>query len=113
GHSLHVDVSAVRSPLRSPNFATLRVKAGILDRLRERTGARPSIDTRAPDARVCACLEDREATLDLDLSGEPVFKRGWHSGRDDKGEAPLKENLAAGLLALSGWTPAVPLYDPF
>jgi len=113
GHSLRVDVSAVRSPLRSLNFATLRVKDGIVDRLRERTGARPSIDTRAPDARVFAYLEDREATLYLDLSGEPLFKRGWRSGRDDKGEAPLKENLAAGLLALSGWTPAVPLYDPF
>lgn len=112
-HGLRVDLSAVRSPVRSLNFATLRVKDGIVDRLRERTGARPSIDTRTPDARVFAYLEDREATLYLDLSGEPLFKRGWRSGRDDRGEAPLKENLAAGLLALSGWTPAAPLYDPF
>lgn len=112
-HSLRVDLSAVRSPLRSLNYATLRVKDGIVDRLRERTGARPSIDTRAPDARVFAHLEDRQATLYLDLSGEPLFKRGWRSGRDDKGRAPLKENLAAGLLALSGWTPGTPLYDPF
>ncbi|MCL4185264.1 MAG: class I SAM-dependent RNA methyltransferase, partial [Burkholderiaceae bacterium] len=113
GHGLRVDLNAVRSPLRSLNFATLRVKDGIVDRLRERTGARPSIDTRAPDARVFAYLEDRQATLYLDLSGEPLFKRGWRSGSDDKGAAPLKENLAAGLLALCGWTPAMPLYDPF
>jgi putative N6-adenine-specific DNA methylase len=112
-HGLRVDLNAVRSPLRSLNFATLRVKDGIVDRLRERTGARPSIDTRTPDARVFAYLEDRQATLYLDLSGEPLFKRGWRSGRDDKGAAPLKENLAAGLLALAGWTPEVPLYDPF
>ena len=112
-HSLRVDLSAVRSPVRSLNFATLRVKDGIVDRLRERTGERPSIDTRAPDARVFAFLEDRQATLYLDLSGEPLFKRGWRSGREDKGEAPLKENLAAGLLALCKWTPATPLYDPF
>ena len=112
-HGLRVDVSAVRSPLRSLNFATLRVKDGIVDRLRERTGTRPSIDTRAPDVRVFAFLEDRQATLYVDLSGEPLFKRGWRSGRDDKGEAPLKENLAAGLLALCGWTPGTPLYDPF
>jgi len=112
-HALRVDLSAVRSPLRSLNFATLRVKDGIVDRLRERTGSRPSIDTRAPDVRVFAFLEDRQATLYVDLSGEPLFKRGWRSGRDDKGEAPLKENLAAGLLALCGWTPAAPLYDPF
>ncbi|MBN9462406.1 MAG: class I SAM-dependent RNA methyltransferase [Burkholderiales bacterium] len=112
-HTLRVDLSAVRSPLRSLNFATLRIKDGIVDRLRERTGQRPSIDTRAPDARVFAYLEDRQATLYLDLSGEPLFKRGWRAGRDDKGEAPLKENLAAGLLTLAGWTPAIPLYDPF
>lgn len=111
--TLRVDVSAQRSPLRSLNFATLRIKDGIVDRLRDVTGARPSIDTRAPDVRVFAHLDAREATLYLDLSGEPLFKRGWRSGADDKGEAPLKENLAAGLLALSGWTPGNALCDPF
>ncbi|MCC7058773.1 MAG: class I SAM-dependent RNA methyltransferase [Burkholderiaceae bacterium] len=112
-HTLRVDVAATRSPLRSLNFATLRIKDGIVDRLRDRTGERPSIDTRAPDARVFAYLEDRLATLYLDLSGEPLFKRGWRSGAHDKGEAPLKENLAAGLLSLAGWVPPMPLYDPF
>lgn len=111
--TLRVDVSARRSPLRSLNFATLRVKDGIVDRLRHATGARPSIDTRAPDVRVFAHLDAREATLYLDLSGEPLFKRGWRSGADDKGAAPLKENLAAGLLVLAGWTPDFPLVDPF
>lgn len=110
--SLRVDVSAIRSPLRSLNFATLKVKDAIVDRLRERTGQRPSIDTRAPDVRVFAFLTERRATLYLDLSGEPLFKRGWR-GRDDKGEAPLKENLAAALLALAGWSPGQALYDPF
>lgn len=112
-HTLRVDMSAVRSPLRSLNFATLRVKDGVVDRLREATGDRPSIDTRRPDARVFAYLHENQATLYLDLSGEPLFKRGWRSGKEDKGEAPLKENLAAGLLTLSGWTPAQALYDPF
>jgi putative N6-adenine-specific DNA methylase len=112
-HRLRVDTSAVRSPLRSLNFATLRVKDGIVDRLRECNGERPSIDTRDPDVRVWLFLEAREATIYLDLSGEPLFKRGWRSGREDRGDAPLKENLAAGLLALSGWVPEVPLVDPF
>ncbi len=111
--TLRVDVSAQRSPLRSLNFATLRIKDGIVDRLRDALGERPSIDTRAPDVRVFAHLDAREATLYLDLSGEPLFKRGWRSGTDDKGSAPLKENLAAGLLALAGWSPGLPLYDPF
>jgi len=113
GRTLRVDVSAQRSPLRSLNFATLRIKDGIVDRLRTVSGERPSIDTRSPDVRVFAHVDARQATLYLDLSGEPLFKRGWRSGAEDKGSAPLKENLAAGLLALARWTPAMPLYDPF
>ncbi len=112
-HTLRVDTSAIRSPLHSLNFASLRVKDAIVDRLRERTGERPNIDTREPDVRVWLFLELRNATLYLDLSGEPLFKRGWRSAREDHGDAPLKENLAAGLLMLAGWTPATPLVDPF
>lgn len=108
--TLRVDVTASRSPLTSLEFAMLRIKDGIVDRLRVLTGERPSIDRQDPDVRVFAYLDERTVTLYIDLSGEPLFKRGW---RADKGEAPLKENLAAGLLALSGWTPDVPLYDPF
>jgi putative N6-adenine-specific DNA methylase len=108
--TLRVDVTASRSPLTSLEFAMLRIKDGIVDRLRALTGARPSIDRQNPDVRVFAYLDERTVTLYVDLSGEPLFKRGW---RADKGEAPLKENLAAGLLVLSGWTPSVPLYDPF
>jgi putative N6-adenine-specific DNA methylase len=107
---LRVDLTATRTPLRSREFATLRVKDGIVDRLRERTGARPSIDRARPDVRVFAHLGSDTLDLYLDLSGEALFKRGW---RADKGEAPLKENLAAGLLALAGWTPEVPLLDAF
>jgi putative N6-adenine-specific DNA methylase len=108
--TLRVDVTASRSPLQSLEFAMLRIKDGIVDRLRELTGARPSIDRTNPDVRVFAYLDSSTVTLYVDLSGEPLFKRGW---RADKGEAPLKENLAAGLLALSGWTPSSPLADLF
>ena len=108
--TLRVDTSAVRSPLRSLQYCNLRAKDGICDRLREREGARPDIDTVRPDARVHLFLDATRATLYLDVSGESLFKRGW---RLDKGEAPLRENLAAGLLALSDWTPDKPLLDPF
>ncbi len=108
--TLRVDVNASNSPLRSLEFAMLKVKDGIVDRLRDRTGERPSIDRARPDVRVFAYLDHEAVTLYLDLSGEPLFKRGW---RADKGEAPLKENLAAGLLMLAGWTPDLPLLDPF
>ncbi len=108
--TLRVDVTASRSPLQSLEFAMLRIKDGIVDRLRELTGARPSIDRANPDVRVFAFLDASTVTLYVDLSGEALFKRGW---RADKGEAPLKENLAAGLLALAGWTPSAPLADLF
>ena len=100
--TLRVDVAATRSPLQSLEFATLRVKDAVCDRLRADLGVRPSIDKRAPDVRVHAYLTDRDATIYVDTSGEPLFKRGY---RRDAEEAPLRENLAAGLLALSAWTP--------
>ena len=109
-HTLRVDTSAVRSPMKSLQYCNLRAKDGICDRLREREGERPSIDTVRPDARVHLFLDQDSATLYLDTSGESLFKRGW---RLEKGEAPLRENLASGLLALSDWDPAFPLLDPF
>jgi len=107
--TLRVDVAATRSPLSSLDFATLRVKDGVCDRFRDDGGVRPSVDKRAPDVRVHAHLTEREATLYLDTSGEPLFKRGY---RRDADEAPLRENLAAGLLALAQWTPERMLLDP-
>jgi putative N6-adenine-specific DNA methylase len=107
--TLRVDVGATRSPLRSLEFATLRVKDAVCDRFRERQGVRPSVDKRAPDVRVHVHLSETRATVYLDTSGEPLFKRGY---RRDTEEAPLRENLAAGLLTLAGWTPSEPLLDP-
>ena len=111
--TLRVDTTAIRSPLTSLNFATLRIKDAIVDRLREQSGERPSIDTVRPDVRVALFLQEGSALLYIDLSGEPLFKRGWRADREAKGEAPLKENLAAGLLALAGWNPGQPLLDLF
>jgi putative N6-adenine-specific DNA methylase len=107
--TLRVDVTAHRSPLKSLNFATLKIKDAIVDRLREVSGDRPSIDTAFPDVRVQAHLTATHVSIYLDTSGEALFKRGW---RDEKGDAPLKENLAAGILALTGWQPTQPLFDP-
>ncbi len=107
--TLRVDLTAIKSPLRSLEFATLRVKDAVCDRLRGVSGARPSVDTAQPDVRVFAFLTATECTLYLDTSGEPLFKRGW---RLDKGAAPLRENLAAGILRQTGWSPGTPLYDP-
>ena len=107
--TLRVDVAATRSPLTSIEFAMLRTKDAVCDRMRATRGIRPSIDKRAPDVRVHVHLTERDATIYLDTSGEPLFKRGY---RRETEEAPLRENLAAGLVALTGWTPTVAFLDP-
>lgn len=112
-HTLRVDTTAHRSPLKSLNFAALRVKDGVCDMLRDAFGERPSVDTRHPDLQLVLHLGETHASLYVDTSGEPLFKRGW---REDKGDAPLKETLAAAMLAAAGWrgTPEAggALHDP-
>lgn len=98
--TLRVDASAWRSPLQSLNFAALRIKDAVCDTLREATGERPSVDTRFPDLSLALHVGPEWASLSVDLSGEALFKRGW---REVKGEAPLKETLAAAMLAAAGW----------
>ncbi|MBV8617452.1 MAG: class I SAM-dependent RNA methyltransferase [Curvibacter sp.] len=111
--SFKVEVTAQHSPLTSLNFAALKVKDAIADRFRHKTGARPDVNTQWPDVRIYLHLTTDGATLYIDTSGEPLFKRGW---REDKGDAPLKETLAAAMIAASGWDPLgeapAPLYDP-
>lgn len=111
--SMKVEVTAQHSPLRSLNFAALRIKDGVCDRFRARTGGvRPDVDTQRPDVRIYAHLTNDTLSLYVDTSGEALFKRGW---REDTGEAPLKETLAAAMLVASGWpeaVPRLPLYDP-
>ncbi len=99
-HTLRVDTTAQHSPLRSLNFAALRIKDAVCDALREATGERPSVDTRRPDLQLVLHLGPQDGTLYVDSSGESLFKRGW---REDKGDAPLKETLAAAMLAAAGW----------
>jgi putative N6-adenine-specific DNA methylase len=108
-HTIRVDVTAIKSPLRSLEFATLKIKDAICDRFREQFNERPSVDTGAPDMRIVGFLDAHNFTLYLDTSGEALFKRGW---RDETGEAPLRENLAAGLLRTTGWKPGMVLFDP-
>jgi 23S rRNA (guanine2445-N2)-methyltransferase len=107
--TLRVDVAATRSRLKSLEFATLRIKDAVCDRHRALAGKRPSISKERPDVRVHAYLTEDLATFYLDTSGEPLFKRGY---RRDAAEAPLRENLAAGLLRLAAWQPGMPLLDP-
>src|SRR3989449_6843360 len=107
--TIRVDVTATRSPLTSLNFVTLKIKDAVCDKIRRLSGRRPSVDTRQPDVPIQGHLTDRDFTLYLDTTGDPLFKRGR---RIAQGEAPLRENLAAGVLRLAGWVPGTPLLDP-
>jgi len=107
--TIRVDLTAIKSPLRSLDFTTLKIKDGIVDRFRNRIGTRPSVNTHEPDMRIAGFLDARNATIYLDMSGEALFKRGW---RTETGDAPLRENLAAGLLRVAGWKPGTILFDP-
>jgi putative N6-adenine-specific DNA methylase len=113
--TLRVDTTATRSPLKSLNFATLRIKDAVCDVVREASGERPSVDTRHPDLPLALHLTATHATLYADTSGEALFKRGWRDAGAQKGEAPLKETLAAAMLAAAGWRGRAedgPLLDP-
>ena len=108
-HTIRVNVAAIKCPLKSLDFATLKIKDALCDKFRALVGGRPSVDTHAPDMRIHAFLEHSRMTLYVDTSGDALFKRGVRLHTDI---APLRENLAAGILHLTGWQPGTPLLDP-
>ncbi len=106
---IKVRVIAQRSPLHSLEFATLRVKDAICDRFVREAGARPEIDKRHPDIQIVVFVDEEQVIWYIDTTGPSLFKRGW---RQAVGQAPLRENLAAGVLRLTGWTKNDVLLDP-
>ncbi len=108
-NTIRVNVTAIRCPLKSLEFVTLLIKDAVCDRFRAHCNERPSVDTLEPDTRIHAFIEDDQMMLYLDTSGDPLFKRGV---RMHTNIAPIRENLAAGILLLSGWKPGTALVDP-
>lgn len=104
-----VKVTGVKCPLKSLEFATLKIKDAVCDKFRLAVGARPYIDTKTPAVRIHAYLAADEYQFYLDTSGAALYQRG---NRGASIEAPLRENLAAGILKLSGWQPGQALLDP-
>jgi 23S rRNA G2445 N2-methylase RlmL len=91
-------------------FAALRIKDGICDEFRKRGRPRPSVNRSAPDVRIEAFFFNGRCELSLDLTGEPLHRRGY---RPETAEAPLRENRAAALLRFAGYDASTPLVDPF
>jgi putative N6-adenine-specific DNA methylase len=108
-HDFMVKVTGVKCPLKSLEFATLKIKDAVCDKFRQAVGARPYIDTKTPAVRIHAYLAADEYQFYLDTSGAALYQRG---NRGASIEAPLRENLAAGILKLSGWQVGQPLLDP-
>jgi putative N6-adenine-specific DNA methylase len=108
-HDFMVKVTGVKCPLKSLEFATLKIKDAICDKFRLSVGSRPYIDTKTPAVRIHAYLTADEYIYYVDTSGNALYQRG---NRKASIEAPLRENLAAGILQLSGWQVGQPLLDP-
>ncbi len=110
GRRFRIRFTARKSPLRSLQFATLKAKDAVCDRFRADTGRRPDVDPKGAEVSIHVFVDGRRGWAYLDTSGAPLFQRGWRRGEV---AAPLRENLAAGLLALSGWRADANLADPF
>ena len=108
-HDFMVKVTGVKCPLKSLEFATLRIKDAVCDKFRLAVNSRPYIDTKTPAVRIHAYLTADSYTYYIDSSGAALYQRG---NRRASIEAPLRENLAAGILQLSGWQVGQPLLDP-
>lgn len=98
--SLAVDFSTVQSAMNHSQFGAQKVKDAICDQFRHETGERPSVDRQFPDLRVNVFLHRDRATVNIDLSGDSLHRRGY---RLEGAGAPLKENLAAAILMRAGW----------
>jgi putative N6-adenine-specific DNA methylase len=107
--TLAVDCSLRDSALTHSGFVALKTKDAVVDRIRESCGRRPNVDTALPDVRINVHLHKNICTISLDSSGDSLDRRGY---RLERNEAPLRETLAATVIALTGWDGSIPLADP-
>ena len=98
-----VDCSLNQSAIQHSGFAALRVKDAVVDQFRNSCNERPSVSVVRPGIRIRTSVYKDQATISLDLSGESLHRRGYR--KEGGSLAPLKESLAAGIVALAGWTP--------
>ena len=105
-----VKVEGKRAQVKSLDFVGLKIKDAVCDVFRDACDARPSVGKIRPDIRIHAFIDEHDIQIFIDTSGEALFKRGY---RQDTGEAPMRENLAAGLLLLAGYDGTQPFQYPF
>ncbi len=106
--TISIDASVSESKMRDQRFVAMKVKDAIVDQFREKFGVRPDVDNENPSLRIHVRAIKNQFNVAIDTSGDSLFKRGY---RKEVGEAPLKENLAAGLLKVTEWDGQSPLVD--
>ena len=104
-----VDFNGTNQEIRHTQFGAMRVKDGIVDYFERQGKTRPDVDKTHPDVRIHVYLNSENLVISLDLSGEALHLRGY---REDAGQAPLRETLAAAIVMRSGWQSGSPLVDP-
>lgn len=111
--TLKVNFTSVGSEITHTRYGALKVKDGIVDQFRDKTGRRPSVQLERPDLMINCHVDGQAATLSIDLAGESLHRRGY---RQASGPAPLKENVAAAVVMRAGWESFVrqgrPIFDP-
>lgn len=110
--TIAVDASGTNPALRNTQFTAVRLKDAVVDRLRERAGERPSVDTASPDVRINVVVTGDKAKLAIDLSGTPLHRRGYRE-QGVQVTAPMKETLAAAVLEVAGWRDAASRGEAF
>ncbi len=105
-----IDANINHPQIRHSLYGAQLVKDAICDVIREKKGTRPSVDVKNPDVQLNLFIQKNRATLSLDTSGAPLYKRGW---KESGGEAGLPETLAAAILMKSGYSKREVLCDPF
>lgn len=106
--TISIDASVSESMMRDQRFVAMKVKDAIVDQFREKFGVRPDVDNENASLRINVRVIKNQFNVAIDTSGDSLFKRGY---RTETGEAPLKENLAAGLLKVTEWDGKSPLVD--
>ncbi|QDK36896.1 class I SAM-dependent RNA methyltransferase [Bdellovibrio sp. NC01] len=106
--TISIDVTIRDSKMRDQRFVAMKIKDAVVDQFREKFGVRPDVDNENPSLRIHVRAVKNQFNVAVDTSGDSLFMRGY---RKETGEAPLKENLAAGLLKLSEWDGKSPIID--
>lgn len=106
--TISIDASVSECKMRDQRFVAMKVKDAIVDQFRDKFGVRPDVDNTNPSLRIHVRAIKNNFSVAVDTSGDSLFKRGY---RREVGEAPLKENLAAGLLKVTEWDTNSPLVD--